>query len=127
MLLACLNEMGPEPNRTPILIALAFAIGTGSFLFHTHATQWANLADSAPIVLFVILCKHQPRWTPSSSLAFVVYSLVSPLVESIPLSFCSFCLGTCGLEARKCYILPLTKLNSETILLLYYQGQVYIY
>lgn len=34
--------------------ALAFAIGVGSFLFHTHATQWASLADVAPIVLFVI-------------------------------------------------------------------------
>ena len=28
-----------------ILIALLLAIGTGSFLFHTHATRWAVLAD----------------------------------------------------------------------------------
>jgi len=37
MLLACLNEMGPEPNRTPILIALALVvvlIGAGAFLIH---------------------------------------------------------------------------------------------
>ena len=33
---------------------LAFAIGIGSYLFHTHATQWASLADVLPIVLFVI-------------------------------------------------------------------------
>ncbi|MEM6941561.1 MAG: ceramidase domain-containing protein [Pseudomonadota bacterium] len=37
-----------------ILIGLGFAIGIGSFLFHTHATQWASLADVLPIVLFVI-------------------------------------------------------------------------
>ena len=37
------------------LIALALAIGVGSFLFHTHATTWASLADVLPIALFVIL------------------------------------------------------------------------
>ena len=35
-----------------ILIALATSIGIGSFLFHTFATQWANLLDVIPILLF---------------------------------------------------------------------------
>lgn len=35
------------------LIALAAAIGIGSFLFHTLATAWSGLADVIPIWLFV--------------------------------------------------------------------------
>lgn len=38
-----------------VLIALAALIGLGSFLFHTHATVWAALADVTPIWLFVAL------------------------------------------------------------------------
>ena len=38
-----------------VLIALAFAIGIGSFLFHTVAQVWASLADTIPIWLFVAL------------------------------------------------------------------------
>lgn len=37
-----------------VLCAILFAIGVGSFLFHTFATQWAGAADVAPIVLFVL-------------------------------------------------------------------------
>ncbi|MEM7471902.1 MAG: ceramidase domain-containing protein [Pseudomonadota bacterium] len=36
-----------------LLIGLAFCIGTGSYLFHTHATVWASLADVLPIWTFV--------------------------------------------------------------------------
>ncbi|PWK56304.1 ceramidase domain-containing protein [Roseicyclus mahoneyensis] len=36
-----------------LLIVLAGLIGVGSFLFHTHATVWAALADVAPIWTFV--------------------------------------------------------------------------
>jgi hypothetical protein len=36
------------------LIALVFAIGVGSFLFHTVATRWARLADVIPIVVFML-------------------------------------------------------------------------
>lgn len=36
------------------LIALVFAIGIGSFLFHTVATRWARLADVIPIVVFML-------------------------------------------------------------------------
>jgi len=38
-----------------ILIVLAFAVGVGSFLFHTVATRWAALADVVPIALFIIV------------------------------------------------------------------------
>ncbi len=36
------------------LIGLVFAIGAGSFLFHTFATRWAAFADTAPIGVFMI-------------------------------------------------------------------------
>ncbi|MCQ0970801.1 ceramidase [Paracoccus sp. TK19116] len=45
-----------EPNRLVwVLIALAFAIGVGSFLFHTLANRWSGLADVLPIWTFVAL------------------------------------------------------------------------
>ena len=37
-----------------LLAALVFAIGTGSFLFHTLATRWAGIADVLPILLFIV-------------------------------------------------------------------------
>ena len=37
-----------------LLVALLAAIGIGSFLFHTYATRWASVADTAPIGLFMI-------------------------------------------------------------------------
>jgi hypothetical protein len=36
------------------LIALVIVIGTGSFLFHTFATRWAQLADWGPIAVFML-------------------------------------------------------------------------
>ncbi|MDX2259501.1 MAG: ceramidase domain-containing protein [Hyphomicrobiaceae bacterium] len=43
------------------LILLVAAIGIGSFLFHTLATRWSAVADTAPIAIFM--------------LAYVVYAL----------------------------------------------------
>lgn len=36
------------------LVGLTAVIGTGSFLFHTLATRWAAVADTAPIGLFML-------------------------------------------------------------------------
>lgn len=36
-----------------LLIAMAGLIGVGSFLFHTHANRWSELADTLPIWSFV--------------------------------------------------------------------------
>lgn len=36
------------------LVLLVGVIGTGSFLFHTYATRWASVADTAPIGIFMI-------------------------------------------------------------------------
>jgi len=52
-----LRARGPG-HGTPAILGLVFlliAVGTGSFLFHTFATQWARLADVTPIALFITL------------------------------------------------------------------------
>ena len=36
------------------LLLLLYAIGTGSFFFHTFATTWAALADTIPIGVFMV-------------------------------------------------------------------------
>ena len=36
------------------LVALIAATGVGSFLFHTFAQPWAGLADTLPILLFIL-------------------------------------------------------------------------
>lgn len=38
-----------------LLAAILFAIGLGSGLFHTVATRWAALTDTAPIALFILV------------------------------------------------------------------------
>ena len=38
------------------LAAILFAIGVGSYLFHTHAQVWAAIADVVPIALFDRAC-----------------------------------------------------------------------
>lgn len=46
-----------HPDHRPAewaLVGLVFAIGVGSFLFHTMATRWASVADTAPIGLFML-------------------------------------------------------------------------
>jgi hypothetical protein len=36
-------------------VAVLAAIGVGSFLWHTHATRWAGMADVLPILVFILL------------------------------------------------------------------------
>ena len=43
------GDLGPA---VIVLVVLAAAVGTGSFLFHTYAQAWAGMADVIPIGLF---------------------------------------------------------------------------
>ena len=36
------------------LILITFAVGVGSFLFHTYAMVWAAILDTTPIMLFIL-------------------------------------------------------------------------
>lgn len=40
------------------LTAILAATGVGSFLFHTYAQPWAGLADTLPILLFILTYLH---------------------------------------------------------------------
>ena len=54
----CLNRArggGRTDILTMLLVVILFAIGVGSFLFHTLANRWAGLADTLPIVLFILV------------------------------------------------------------------------
>jgi len=42
------------PMARALCVVLAL-IGTGSYLFHTHAQVWAAIADVAPIAVFILL------------------------------------------------------------------------
>ena len=54
------SRLNADPQNRPdsvalaALIALAFAIGVGSFLFHTFATRWSRFADVIPIAAFMV-------------------------------------------------------------------------
>ncbi len=37
-----------------VLCVILFSIGVGSYLFHTHATLWAAMADVVPIGVFIL-------------------------------------------------------------------------
>ena len=68
-----------------LLCWILFAIGVGSFLFHTHATMWALLTDVVPIGIFILtylfLVNRQiagwPLWAALlGTLAFLPFAAV---------------------------------------------------
>ncbi|PRY23608.1 ceramidase [Aliiruegeria haliotis] len=46
---------GQQMPLAEALCAVLAAIGVGSWLFHTHATVWAAIADVAPIGIYILL------------------------------------------------------------------------
>ena len=79
-----------------VLAAILFAIGVGSWLFHTHATPWAAMADTMPILLFtlvyIFLANRDfwgwPVWGAGlGALAYIPYTAVlTPVFEALPFS-----------------------------------------
>ncbi len=45
-----------------VLCVILFAIGVGSFLFHTYATVWAAMADTIPIGIFILVYLFLVHW-----------------------------------------------------------------
>ncbi|WP_439155026.1 ceramidase domain-containing protein [Yoonia sp.] len=89
--------MWPRSAGLPIARALClilFAIGVGSYLFHTHATAWAALADVAPIGLFILTYLFainrdavlmRTSWAFLATLLFFPYAaLMVPVLNQIP-------------------------------------------
>lgn len=46
---------GQDAPLAQALVVILTAIGVGSFLFHTHAQVWAALADTTPILLYILV------------------------------------------------------------------------
>ena len=77
-----------------VLAAVLFLIGIGSWLFHTHATAWAAMADTLPIMVFalsrVFLANRDfwgwPVWASAlGAAAYVPYSAaLTPVFEALP-------------------------------------------
>jgi hypothetical protein len=77
-----------------LLCAILFAIGIGSYLFHTEATQWASAADTTPIGIFILTylfltnrdLAGLPAWGAGlATLAFAPYAYVAvPLLDRLP-------------------------------------------
>ena len=75
------------------LASLLFAIGVGSFLFHSFAQVWAAVADVVPIMLFTLLYifaanrdywEMPPLWAAVGALLFVPYAaLVAPMLTPL--------------------------------------------
>lgn len=79
---------------TNILIINLALIGVGSFLFHTHATVWAELTDVIPIATFVLIYLFAtlrdivslPWWGAFlGAVLFVPYAmLLTPVFQKLP-------------------------------------------
>ncbi|WP_170598633.1 ceramidase domain-containing protein [Ruegeria arenilitoris] len=77
-----------------LLVAILAVIGIGSFLFHTHAQVWAALADTTPILLFIlvyIFAVNRDIWQLSTPKAagltalFIPYAaLTIPVFQLLP-------------------------------------------
>lgn len=77
-----------------VLCGVLFTIGIGSFLFHTHATAWALLADVAPIGIYILTylflvnkdIMHWPWWIAAlGTVAFLPYAaIIVPAMNQLP-------------------------------------------
>lgn len=52
--LAVARRRGPVDWTVWALAGITAVVGVGSFLFHTFATRWAAIADTTPILLFIL-------------------------------------------------------------------------
>ncbi|MFC3615434.1 ceramidase domain-containing protein [Lutimaribacter marinistellae] len=76
------------------LVLILAAIGVGSYLFHTHAQVWAAIADTTPILLFIlvyIFAAHRDIWglrplpaLGATALFFPYAAVMVPLFGLIP-------------------------------------------
>ncbi len=77
-----------------VLSAILFAIGLGSYLFHTHATIWASVADVVPIGIFILVYLFvvnrdivpMGRWWAVFATAFFIpyAAILVPILDQIP-------------------------------------------
>jgi hypothetical protein len=70
-----------------VLIAMAAAIGVGSFLFHTFATAWSEYADTLPIwsfvAVFVLTAMHVIGGMPVRRVLTVAVGVIAAAVLTV--------------------------------------------
>lgn len=89
--------MWPRVRGLPVarLLTIVLAvIGIGSWLFHTHAQVWAGIADTVPILIFVLIYifaanrdywNMAPVWAFGATLLFFPYAAATlPLFRMVP-------------------------------------------
>lgn len=84
-------EARPAGRLMSVLLAL---IGIGSFLFHTHATAWASVTDTTPIMAFTLAYIYLanrdfwlwPAWAAGlGALAYIPYTMaLTPVFDALP-------------------------------------------
>lgn len=74
-------------TQSPILVALtalAFCIGIGSFLFHTYANAWSELADTLPIwtfvAVYIMACIHIRAGVPPRRIAIIALGIAAAVI-----------------------------------------------
>ena len=71
-----------------ILIVLVFLIGTGSFLFHLFGNLWSLLADTVPIMIFILLYLYLAvRYYLKKTLAVSAFAIFLFLILNYSLSY----------------------------------------
>ncbi len=82
----------------PLLIALAAVVGVGSFIFHTVATQGAELFDTVPIAVFIY--------------GYLLFALRRYLALSLPVSL-ALLVAFAGLTYAEAALVPPDALNGS--------------
>ena len=75
--------VGRNP-RARILCVILFLIGSGSYLFHTHATMWAGFADVAPIGAFILFYLYLVN---RDLLGWQIWAAVLGMLAFLPYAF----------------------------------------
>ncbi|WP_170331557.1 ceramidase domain-containing protein [Ruegeria arenilitoris] len=93
-LIMWLRVRGQGMPLANLLVALLAIIGVGSYLFHTHARVWAAIADTTPILLFILVyiyAVNRDIWKLKTwqalgltALFFPYAALTIPLFQFIP-------------------------------------------
>ena len=131
-LLVLLPALRPVDGRRPDLVEIAllagvFAIGIGSFLFHTYATRWASLADVIPITIFIFayfafalrrFVGLSRLWTGLGTLAFFSASLLAePIFAPLAGSSAAYLPGLFAMLGIGLYLILRGKPVGRTVLL----------
>ena len=96
-----------------LLAALVFAIGVGSYLFHTHAQVWSMLADVLPIQAFILVYLYLatvrffalPWWGGILAVAaFIPYSIL--VARGPPMRRSKSTQIACSVVIWPCWVTP---------------------